>query len=61
MDNVINGTMIARTNSPIPTPNCTLFSSKPPVNIKYIPAIASIVGIISEYNNTASIFNNLHL
>lgn len=55
MDNVTKGTMIARTNNPIPTINCVLSSDKPPVSMKYNPATASIVGMISEYNNKNSI------
>lgn len=55
IDNKINGIATAKANSPTPTINCVLFSSNPPVRMKYIPAIARIVGIISEYNNKNSI------
>ena len=51
IDNDTNGTTTARINNPIPINNCILFSDKPPVNIKYNPATARIVGITSEYNN----------
>lgn len=45
---IINGTITAAKNNKIPSTACDLLWSKIPVPIKYTPAKARIVGIISE-------------
>lgn len=45
---IINGTITAAKNNKIPSTACDLLWSKIPVPIKYTPAKARSVGIISE-------------